>query len=377
MKRILPAALLLLAFYAVADHPVSAQDQLYYISPETRKEVKDPLIGKIKAESPGGVTITVGKEDKVIPALDVVQIAFKTVKSGLSDYRSPYGNIENALKTNVKTDGKKRRDFFTKALKDLTEVSSRDLKDNSFAERYIQYRIAEIQYRIAMDDGQRTQAIKAMEDYTSLYKDGWEIVPALKTLARLHEDGNDVTKALATLERLADLPGVPKEIKREGNVAVSQMLMRAKRYPEAEKRLMVLLDSLPPGDAARAATQVYLVQTQVAQKKTEGAEKNLKDAIAGTNDALLRGMAYNGLGDYYREKGQTEEAFWQYLRVDTLYNLDAHEHAKAIYHLSELFKVKKFGDRTGDPIRAKTYRERLQDKRFEETEYPKLVPKEP
>ena len=52
------------------------------------------------------------------------------------------------------------------------------------------------------------------------------------------------------------------------------------------------------------------------------------------------------LGDYYREKGQIEEAFCAYMRVDAMYNADAVEHAKAIYNLSELFKEKKFGDRT-------------------------------
>ena len=377
MRRILPAAALLLAIYGFLNRPLSAQDQVFYRSPTLAPNAKDLLIdGKIKLETPSGVTVTVGKEDRMVPASEIVQLAYRTKDKSPADFRGPDGNMITALKADPKTKSKERRDLFTKALNDLSELAPK-VTDHPFASRYVQYRIAEIKYRMAMDDGQKAQAIKALEEYTAAHPEGWEIVASLKTLARLHEEGNDLANALSALERLADLKDAPKDIKREGNIAVSQMLMRAKRYPDAEKRLTALLDTLPQGDPQRAATQVYLVQSQVAQKKTDGAEKHLTEAIRGTSDPLLRGMAYNGLGDYYREKGQPEEAFWAYLRVDTMYNLDAQEHAKAIYHLSELFKTKKFGDRTGDPARAKNYRERLQDKRFAETEYPKLVPTEP
>ena len=76
---------------------------------------------------------------------------------------------------------------------------------------------------------------------------------------------------------------------------------------------------------------MYLVQCKVAQKKTDGAETLLKDAIlqSSSTETALRAVAYNALGDYYREKGQKDDAFWAYLRVDTLYNGDVNEHAKA------------------------------------------------
>src|SRR5260370_31873944 len=138
---------------------------------------------------------------------------------------------------------------------------------------------------------------------------------------------------------------------------------------------MSRLASLRVGDPQRGRREVFFVKSKVAQRKTAGAEKQLKDAISGTADAALRGTAYNVLGDYYREKGQTEEAFWAYLRVDAMYNADATEHAKAIYYLSELFKGKKFVVRTGNPVRARNYSERLMDKRFADTEYQKKAEK--
>jgi tetratricopeptide (TPR) repeat protein len=375
MKRSLPAATLLLAFYGLTIRPASGQDQVYYRLPTAKDGKELQYEGKIKAESARGVTITVGRDDKVVAALDIVQVAYKTQKTGPSDYRGPDGNVKRGLESDPKTKAKERRDYFKKALKDFSDLAAQDLKDSPFAVRYVQYRIAFLNYRMALDDGQQAQAIKALEDYTAANPGGWQILVALKDLSRLYEDTGNIDKAGATLARLADLPDVPRDIKREGDQAVSQLLMRSKRFDEAERRLKSLFDSLPLGDPQRARTQVLLVQSQVAQKKTDGAEKQLKDAISGTGDPLLRGIAYNVLGDYYREKGQTEDAFWAYLRVDAMYNADAAEHAKAIYYLSELFKEKKFGDRTGDPGRAKNYRERLLDKRFGDTEYQKKIDK--
>ena len=378
MKRFIPAAALLLAIYGLTVRPAVGQEKLYYVVSDTRKEAKDsPLSGKITSESPGGVTILIGKTERVVPALDVLQIGYTTAKYTPTDFRGPYGYVVRALALDPKTKAKERREFYDKALSGFTEMASQ-VSDKPAAARYVQYRIAEIQFRMSMDDSSlRTQALKALEDYATANPGGWEIVPTLTTLARVHEEGNDLPKAVSALERLADLVDAPKDIKLAGTVAVSQMLMRAKRYPDAEKRLGSLLDTLPPGDPQRAQTQVYLVQSQIAQKKTLGAEKTLKDAIAGTSEPLLRGIAYNVLGDYYREKGQIDDAFWAYLRVDAMYNLDANEHAKAIYYLAELFKEKKFGDRTGDPVRAKNYHEKLMDKRFADTEYQKLAAKAP
>ncbi len=375
MKRILHIAAIVLGVCALANRPATAQEQVYYVDSQTRKEPKDsPLRGKIKAETAGGVTILAGKDDRVIPALDIVQIGYTTAKLLPTDFRSADGNLIRALALDPKTKAKERKDFFGKALKSFTEMADQ-ARDVPAAHRYIQYRVAEIQYRLALDGDQRAQAIKVLEDYTIANPGGWEILVALKHLSRLYEDAGNVDKAGATLARITELPDVPKDIKREGDLAVSQLMMRSKRYDEAEKRLKSLLDSLPLGDPQRARTQVYFVQCQVAQKKTDGAEKQLKDAISGTADAALRGTAYNVLGDYYREKGQTEEAFWAYLRVDAMYNADATEHAKAIYYLSELFKEKKFGYRTGDPVRARNYSERLMDKRFADTEYQKKAEK--
>ena len=70
------------------------------------------------------------------------------------------------------------------------------------------------------------------------------------------------------------------------------------------------------------------------------------------------------LGDFYRKKNLNEDAFWEYLRVDTLYSQNRNEHAKALYYLSKLFvDVKK------DKVKSQEYLEKL--KLLDGTEYAK------
>ena len=55
--------------------------------------------------------------------------------------------------------------------------------------------------------------------------------------------------------------------------------------------------------------------------------------IKGADDDKLKALAYNTLGDYYQQAKQPDEAFWNYLRVDVLFNQDREEHARALYNL--------------------------------------------
>jgi hypothetical protein len=110
--------------------------------------------------------------------------------------------------------------------------------------------------------------------------------------------------------------------------------------------------------------QVLLAQSQLEQNNLGAVETQVKSALAGTSDNLVRAVAHNTLGEYYLRGKQEEEAFWQFLRVDVLYNQDKAEHAKALYHLSKLFDRPR-----NDPARARECRDRLLDKQFAGTEY--------
>ena len=60
-------------------------------------------------------------------------------------------------------------------------------------------------------------------------------------------------------------------------------------------------------------------------------EFTTRDIIKDTNDKGLKAMAYNAMGKNLYEVGQLKEARWPFLWVDTIYNQDKEEHAKALF----------------------------------------------
>ncbi len=221
----------------------------------------------------------------------------------------------------------------------------------------------------AQDDPTKAEtAIKMLTEFKQEGKHSWLILPALKTLARLQEEAGKTDDARRTYEELADLPDVPKELKQESDILVGRLLLRGTKYADAEKRLEKLNSSMSDADVQRPLVQAYLAESRIGQNKLDTVEKDLKTLIHGSADNRVRGVAYNLLGELYLKKGQGDDAFWSYLRVDALYNDDVEEHAKALYRLMTLFdKVKR------DPIRGKECADRLQGKRFFGTTYQKLA----
>src|SRR5262249_54014496 len=159
-------------------------------------------------------------------------------------------------------DAKRRREAFDKAMKNYQDLAQDgEIRASANARRYVQFRIAEVQYYIALDDPtMKPQALKALEEFRTANPTGWEIVLTLRYLARTYEEAGKVDAARDALIQLADLPGLDRDLKRESNTAVAQMLMRAKKPDEAEKRLADLLQSMPANDPQRPFIQVHQIQ---------------------------------------------------------------------------------------------------------------------
>ncbi len=141
------------------------------------------------------------------------------------------------------------------------------------------------------------------------------------------------------------------------------MLIQDGKFDAAEKKLSsVLADT--KDEKQKAYVQASLIQTQVAQGKATS-PADLQNLIKGAgDDDKLKAMAYNTLGDYYQQAKQPDEAFWDYLRVDVLFNQDREEHARALYNLWKLFASAR-----SDPQRAQECLDRLKDKAMDGTEY--------
>jgi len=235
----------------------------------------------------------------------------------------------------------------------------------SHTSRYSQT-VTEIQVNIGqLDSAKLDDGIKALEAYRTEFDRGWERIPALRLLAETHESKGNLAEAGKLYEELADLPDAPDEVKRTAAMLGTQMLMRGKKYKEAETKLIAFRARLPEKDPQRAQITILMSQSQLLQGKTAGVEKELREALAATTDLYPQALGHNCLGDYYLAARQPEEAFWEFLKVHLMYSQDPTEHARALYNLWKLFDSVK-----NDPIRAQECLDRLlNDKDYIGKEY--------
>ena len=355
MRRLLLTVLAAVLVVGVA----VAQDAVYVVG-----KPNDPLKGAIQEEGPAGIKIKVGKEVVDVPALtiDRVNYKFKSPKLSAVEYRRPFGKVESALRPGTKAD--RRATLLADALKGFKELDA-ELLDVPAAHRYMQFKVAEVLAYQAQDDPSKVDAaVAALSAFQKDFPSGWETVPCLKLLARLQEEKGDAAGALQTYRSLAQVPGAPPAVRQESTVLVARSLLRGGKASEAEAELKGLQAKMSTTDPQRPSVEVFLAQCRLAQGQLGQVEAPLRAALQNTADAAVRAAAHNLLGDYYLAKGQPGPAFWEYLYVDTLYNQDRDEHAKALYHLSKLFdKVKR------DPTRARQCAERLKDKQYAGTLY--------
>jgi predicted Zn-dependent protease len=351
---------------ALAAGAARAEDQVVAWDAAAKKEVD--YRGTIDLESPAGLRIKTKAGIKDLPATEIRAVLYQSKAVTVLEFRAPRGKELRALQA---SDRKARLAQLGEALEAYKELDAQ-VKGEANAHRYLQYKIAQVQALMARDEpARRDAAVAALTAYKTSFPSGWEVVPCLQLLAQVLEEKGDVEGAGQAYADLAEVPGLPQDLKQQADMLAIRLLLRSGKNAEAGKRLQRLQRDLAPGDPQRAFVGVCLVQTEMARGNLEAAEAQLKAALKGATDPATRAIAYNLLGDYYRLKGQLEAAFWSYLRVDVLYNQDRHEHAKALFHLATLFdKVK------NDPVRASECLSRLKAEEFTGTSYQRQAKEE-
>jgi hypothetical protein len=362
MKRAVTMAGLLVVFCLIATRPAEAQqksDTVEYIDPKTKAPAK--ATGQIAEESPAGIKF---KDGKLVQAQSITQVTYHHPDVAVLDFRRAFAKEANAMKA---TRPAERKNLLANALTEFQELAVKVRSDAKIA-RYIQFKMVQVKVQQAYadpdDPALRKAALAELKKFKDSNATGWEIVPCLELSARAHEEAGDSEAALEAYEALLQIPNLPTEIQRDAKLKSAQMLVHVKRYPQAEKKLKALADSLPPENPQRALVQVYMVESQLAQNKLDQVEPALKAALQASSDPGLKATAHNFLGDYYRMQKQDGEALWQYLMVDALYSQDKDQHAKALYYLSKLFTTVQ-----GNKARAEQFREKLIDKAYAGNEY--------
>lgn len=369
MKRI-ALTFVLAGFLLIAGGGLWARDTVYVRQPGQKKD--EPVSGTIEKETPAGIKLRMDKgKVQNIPALHIRAVDYgEGIDAvGRVDYHAGDTKLDRALQ---QTTAKKKAEELESALLAFQELDRNEkLRSIVSVHRYFQYRIAQTTALLAQEDaGRREAALAALNEYKTAFADGWQIVPALQLLASLQEEKGDTEAASKTYTNLSELPGISADMKLQSKLKGARLLMRVLKFREAEESLKKVESALPAGDPQRGFVEVCLMQSRIAQKgNLSGVEKKLEQIVHNSKDGGLRALAHNALGDYYRTKGDDAQAFWEYCKVDMLYNQDKEEHAKALYYLSQL---------SGKPPRsrqamAEDYRTRLKSPQFDGTLYQRLA----
>ena len=329
-----------------------AQDTIRYTDAKAGKE--STATGSIQEENAGGIVYKpgTGAGTRKIGALDIVDIEYEVPGKVKLLQRSATGDEKKA--TNVATREAERRTALAEAVKNYQAVLLElDKAKYKFAERHLQYKIAQLQARQAEDDPALAEAaIDALGSFMKNHPDGWQISRCARLLARLQLGKGDAEGARKTYGELSAVANLPKPVRQECDFLIADALIQARKFADAEKKLQAVMQGLEAEDPLAARGKIYLAECQATSKLPE-AVAQIEGIIAKTTDKGLLGTAYNALGDCYRLNGRNKDALWQYLWVDVIYHQDKQEHVKAMDQLAKLF------DELGDKARAKQYRDKL------------------
>jgi hypothetical protein len=349
--------------------PASAQDEVRYRKGQKEETAK----GTIEKESAAAITVRFGgaagrKEE--ISSADVLDVTYKVDGGLVLDYRKPFNKEDAALKPTIKDDDRKQ--MIKEALKEYADLVPK-FADKKPVQTNLEYRIARLLAKAAEDDPSQVEpAIDALNKFKTDHPDSWQLLHAAKMLAGLREQKGDIRSAQKIYEELAANEALPRETRQEFSLSEVRLLIRGNQHADALKKLKDLGGSFAADDPRKAKVDVYVAACSAAGGKVPEAEKQLKDLIGGKVDNETKALACNALGDMHLRDGKSEDAFWDYLWVDVLYNQDREEHAKALFQLSKLFvSVKR------DATRAEHCLDRLvNEKEFANTTYQKLAAKE-
>lgn len=352
-KRSLAAAWLLAWMALSAPSELRAEDTIRYLDRKTAKEAA-PASGTIIEESPAHVVYKqAGLATREIAATDIIDIMYDVPASVRLIYRSALGDERKIADPASKEEERKKA--LSEALKSYQEILPRLAGEKSkFAERHVQYRIARLLARRAEEDpSQLESAMAALRKFIKEHADGWQISHCVDVLAQLQLERGENEAARKTYEALAALANISGELRQECELRIIDLLLRSKKFAEAESRLQAVRKSVPANEPQATRLAIYQAKCLGAAGKLAEAVAQLESILAKTTDKDVKALTYNALGDCYRWNSKPKDALWPYLWVDVIYHQDRQEHAKAMAELAKLFEEQ------GDAVRAKEYKDRL------------------
>src|SRR5262249_32988022 len=155
---------------------------------------------------------------RTIPAGDVLDVVYDSLRQAKLDYTSAVGKERTAFAAATReADRKKALGDAAAGYKDALKAAPAGA---AAARRHLQFRLAMLLARQADDEpAQLEPAIKELKDFKDKYAESWQIVPGARALARLQVKNKQVEEARKTYEDLARVPNLSREIQQECDLA--------------------------------------------------------------------------------------------------------------------------------------------------------------
>jgi predicted Zn-dependent protease len=364
MQRIVISLVAGLVFVPLS---VRGDDKVWYR--DRKSGAKEKVEGQIVSESIQGIKIKPIKDpERIIAPADILEIEYNPPNNITGpQMRLPFVFEEQLAKATKPDERAKKTDECLNSYREL--IGKLEVNEN--AQAYVQYRLGLLLVKLAQaDPAKAEEARAALVAYKDKYPKSWEYPSVMQVLARVCESLKKMDDAQRTYEELAAREDLPDDVRGQANFALVRMLLHLGQVAKAKTRLDELAKFTAKDGPDKTRMQVYQAEIAIKNNQAGDAEKQLKAVMAGGVDDI-KGHAANVLGELYESQNKREDALWQYLWVDVLYNQDSEEQARALYHLSKLFK-----DVRNDDAMAQRMRDKLQDPRFAGTEYQRLATQE-
>jgi hypothetical protein len=324
----------------------------------------------IASESPRSLVLKAPKAeipadqiDDIIFPLDPREIRVSTYRLGIIAEKQARAAAKPA----------ERAKKYAEALAKYEETLEKLAEGQPFVKAHLEYKIAYLLYTQGRDEGKKealAQAAEKLKSFKAEHKDAWQLVRALKMLAQLQLDAGKYPEAEQTFRDLAK-SDAPAEVRQDAEVQAILVVVKTGKYAEAQKSLDGLVSRLAKGSPQQLRARLALAECLGNAKDVARAKAEVKAVLDQTKDKALRALAYGTMGYCYYLNEQWQDARWEFLWVDVIYNQDPREHAKALYYLSEIF------GRLGEGDRARECREQLlSGRQFNGLEYQRRVMKE-
>lgn len=279
----------------------------------------EKLTGPVVDESIEGITIKSGGNKKVA-AIDIIDV----------EYPPPTFEISKELRKARNEEDKKKYDVAADMYAKIKTTEPR-------LKRHLEYKVASLAaLQAASDPNHLKPAIEGLTKFMDKNPDAWQIIAFPKMLVPLQIKANDLDGAEQTLAKLVKTPKLPEDLKQECNIMGVRILMEAKKYPDAEKKIRDLMKEIKD-ETQLARMRVSLAECMDFAKKTADAKKELKE-ITKINNPDTKALAYNALGECHLRHKETHDALWNFLYVDMVYNQNKEEHERAMRNLVVVFK---------------------------------------